>query len=68
MSGSPHINVPHVDTQTSDFDPILKLPPHLQEYKKIADETRHKMTPVMQAVLELMDNVVLRTAALPQPE
>jgi hypothetical protein len=68
MSGSPHINVPHVDTQASDFDPVTKLPSHLQEYKKIADETRHRMTPVMQSVLGLMDKVVLRTAAMPQPE
>lgn len=68
MEGSPHINVPHVDTQDADFDPILKLPAHLAEYKKIANETRNQMTPVMQAVLTLMDSVVLRTAALPEPE
>jgi hypothetical protein len=68
MSGSPHINVPHADTQADDFDPVVKLPSHFQEYLKAADDSRAAMEPVLQQACALLDKIVLRTAALPQPE
>ncbi len=44
----------------------MKLPDHLEQYQKISADLRHKMTPVMKAILELTDKTALRSAALPQ--
>jgi hypothetical protein len=68
MEGSSHFNVPHVDTQATSFEPIIKLPAHLDQYAKISADERNQMTSVMQAALSLMDKMVLRTTALPQAD
>lgn len=66
MEGTPHITVPHQESDSATFRPMTKLPEHLEQYNKISSELRMKMTPVMQAVLELTDKMALRSAALPQ--
>jgi hypothetical protein len=66
MEGSSHFSVPHPDSDASTFKPITELPDHLDQYAKISSDLRHKMTPVMKAILELTDKTVLRCAALPQ--
>lgn len=68
MEGSSHFNVPRQNTDAINFLPRTELPGHLAQYEKIAKNIRAKMTPVMQAILELTDKTALRSAALPQPE
>ena len=66
MEGSSHFSVPHQNSEEDTFKPSMKLPDHLEQYQKISADLRHKMTPVMKAILELTDKTALRSAALPQ--
>lgn len=68
MGGSSHFNVQRTDTDADNFLPLTKLPAHLAQYEKVATNLRAKMTPVMQAILELTDKTALRSAALPQSQ
>lgn len=68
MEGSSHFNVPKPETDAASFLPNEKLPEHLMEYQQIGKELRANMTPVMKAVLELMDKATLRPAALPETD
>lgn len=68
MAGSPHFSAPHEETDSATFKPTTNLPAHLEQYQKISAELRHKMTPVMQAVLALTDKASLRPAAIPQAD
>lgn len=58
--------VPVPETDDSSFHPPTKLPEHLDEFAKMSEELRHKMTPVLQRILALTDKTALRSASLPQ--
>ena len=68
MESSSHFSPINQSPESDTYKPFTELPAHLQMREKIAQETRFKMTPVMQAITELTDKMALRASALPQPE
>lgn len=68
MSGSPHISVPHSDSDASNFTPITTLPETLNNYAHLSQELRETMTDGLKLALSLTDKMALRSAALPQGE
>lgn len=66
MPKTTQFHVPHEDSDANNFTPSIKLPEQLTRYAQLSAELRHKMTPVMKALLELTDKTALRSAALPQ--
>lgn len=66
MEGSSHFRAPIQESDALTFKPITNLPPHLKQYGESSAGIRHKMTPIMQAILALTDKSCLRSAALPQ--
>jgi hypothetical protein len=68
MEGSSQFSVPHEDSDALTFVPLTKLPDHLERRLELARDLRNQMTPVMKAILELMDKSTLRSAARPQSD
>ena len=68
MSRTPHITVPHQDTDGSSFKPRTALPEQLARYQELSADLREKMDPIMKRILSLTDKTALRSAALPQHE
>lgn len=66
MSKSTQFQVPHEDSDASNFIPSTKLPEELSRYAQMSVNLRAKMDPVMKTILELTDKTALRSAALPQ--
>ncbi len=65
MEGSPQFLVPQQNSEEASFKPSIKLPDNLERFQKVSADLRHKMTPVMKAILELTDKTALRSAAKP---
>ena len=63
MKSSPQFESPKPTTDSKNFAPLLKLPEHLERYRKEAEEIRCKMIPLLQDVLKLTDTMALRGAA-----
>jgi len=60
---SPNFQSVQQTTDSSDYVPRIQLPEHLEQYRKSAEALREKMTPLMQTLLGLTDNMALRGAA-----
>jgi hypothetical protein len=60
---SPHFESVQRPTESNDYVPHIALPEHLEQYRKAAEELRERMTPLMQTLLGLTDNMALRGAA-----
>ncbi len=50
-------------TDSNNYTPLIKLPEHLEQYRKDAQDIRQKMIPLLQNVLKLTDIMALRGAA-----
>ena len=68
MESSSHFSPIKQSPQSDTYKPFTELPAHLQMREKIAQETRLKMSPIMNAIVTLTDKMALRASALPQPE
>lgn len=68
MGEKTHFTAVHTDTDSSNFQPVTKLPLDLEHLADLSSQMRTTMSPEMRKMLELTDIMALRSAALTPSE